>query len=339
MTAKQLSRRKFLEGLTIGAAGLLGAHATRVQAEPPPETRTLRLVHIPSTCVAPQLIAEELFSAEGFSDVRYLGSPRDPAAAGPLLVAGEFDIAVAFLPTTIARIDRGGVDTILAGSHVGCSELRVARHIRSIRDLKGKRIAITGKGDVEHLYTSLFVASVGLDPDRDINWVEHPWGESVRLFSQGKIDAFFAGPPESLALRAKNVGHVLVDNGVDRPWSQYFCCAVSGHREFVRSKPIATKRALRALLKATTLCSLEPERVARFMVDKGYTAPEMHDYALQSLKELPYGKWREYNPEDSVRFYALRLHELGLIKSNPQKILSKATDWRFLNELKQELKG
>ena len=27
-------------------------------------------------------------------------------------------------------------------------------------------------------------------------------------------------------------------------------------------------------------------------------------YALQALKEIPYGKWREYDPEDTVRFYA-----------------------------------
>ncbi len=35
------------------------------------------------------------------------------------------------------------------------------------------------------------------------------------------------------------------------------------------------------------------------------------------MKELPYGKWREYEPEDTVRFYALRLHEVGMIKIEP----------------------
>ena len=39
-----------------------------------------------------------------------------------------------------------------------------------------------------------------------------------------------------------------------------------------------------------------------------------------------------------MRFYALRLQEAGLIKSNPNKILAQATDFRFLNELKKELK-
>src|SRR5262249_11918752 len=137
------------------------------------------------------------------------------------------------------------------------------------------------------------------------NFVVHPWGDSVRLPADGKIDAVAATPPESLELRAKKIGHVLVNNAVDRPWSQYFCCMVLGHRDFVRKNPVGTKRALRGILKATSLCTTEPERVARFLVNKGYAAPDKYEYTLQGLRELPYAKWREYDAEDAVRFYAL----------------------------------
>jgi NitT/TauT family transport system substrate-binding protein len=94
---------------------------------------------------------------------------------------------------------------------------------------------------------------------------------------------------------------------------------------------------LRAILKATDLCAAEPTRVAQSLVDRGFT--DRYDYALQTLGEVPYDKWREYDAEDSIRFYALRLHEAGMIKSSPQKIIADGTDWRFLNELKRELKG
>jgi NitT/TauT family transport system substrate-binding protein len=57
------------------------------------------------------------------------------------------------------------------------------------------------------------------------------------------------------------------------------------------------------------------------------------------LKELPYNRWRDYNPEDTIRFYALRLHEAGMIRSSPHKLIAQAADWRFFNELKKELKG
>jgi NitT/TauT family transport system substrate-binding protein len=92
---------------------------------------------------------------------------------------------------------------------------------------------------------------------------------------------------------------------------------------------------LRGILKAANLCALEPQRAARRIADRGYN----YDYALATLKDIPYDKWREYDAEDTVRFYSLRLHEIGMIKSGPQKILAQGTDWRFLNELKKELKS
>jgi NitT/TauT family transport system substrate-binding protein len=85
------------------------------------------------------------------------------------------------------------------------------------------------------------------------------------------------------------------------------------------------------------VCALEPERVARFLVDKGYVS--RYDSALQTMKEVPYGTWREYDPEDTVRFYALRLYEAGMLKASPQKLIAQGTNWRFLNEIRKELKG
>ena len=86
---------------------------------------------------------------------------------------------------------------------------------------------------------------------------------------------------------------------------------------------------LRAILKAADLCASQPARVAQLLVDSGYT--NRYDYALQSLSEVRYDVWRDYDPEDSLRFYALRMHEAGLIKSSPQKLVADHTDWRFLN--------
>ena len=110
-----------------------------------------------------------------------------------------------------------------------------------------------------------------------------------------------------------------------------------GNRDYIRKCPVATKRVLRAILKAADLCAADPAQVARRLADSGFS--KRYDYARQGLSELPYDKWREYDAEDTIRFYALRLHEVGLIKSSPQKIIADGTDWRFLNELKRELKA
>ena len=112
---------------------------------------------------------------------------------------------------------------------------------------------------------------------------------------------------------------------------------LAGRTDYVRKYPVATKCVLRAILKAADFCASEPARAAQLIVDRGF-APR-YDYALQTLGELPYDRWRDYDPEDTVRFYALRLHEARLLKSSPQKIIADGTDWRFANELKRELKA
>ena len=105
----------------------------------------------------------------------------------------------------------------------------------------------------------------------------------------------------------------------------------------MRKHPVAAKRVLRAILKATDLCASNPAAAAQRMIDGSFTS--RYDYALQTVQELPYNIWRDYDPEDTLRFYGLRLREAGIIKSIPGKIIAEGTDWRFLKELKRELKG
>ena len=236
----------------------------------------------------------------------------------------------------VAKIDAGEPITVLAGVMVGCYELFGNEGVRGIADLKGKSLGTQGAGSTRIGLPTLLAASVGLDPAKDIDWVTDPSRQPLDLFMQGKIDAFLGFPPEPQDLRARHIGHVIVNTAVDRPWSQYFCCLLAGNRKFVRNYPLATKRVMRAILKAADICASDPARAARQLVDSGFTP--RYDYALQTLGELPYDKWREYDAEDTVRFYALRLREVGFIKSSPQKIIADGTDWRFLNELKRELK-
>jgi NitT/TauT family transport system substrate-binding protein len=242
-----------------------------------------------------------------------------------------------FSATMLIPIDAGERITIIAGIHVGCFELFGGTGVRSIASLKGKTVAIPELGTSPHLFLSTMAAHVGLDPAKDIRWITSPAISPKELFAAGKVDAFLGFPPDPQDLRARNIGHVVVNSSVDRPWSQYFCCMLAGNRDFIDRNPAATKRVVRAMLKATDFCVSDPASAARRMVDGGFT--DRYDYALQTLREVPYNKWREYDPEDTIRFYALRLREAGMIKSTPNKIISDATDWRFLKELKRELRG
>jgi NitT/TauT family transport system substrate-binding protein len=332
-----MRRRAFLKATgAAGAVALIAARARPLRAENQPETTKLTLVNTTSLCAAPQYIAEDLLRGEGFDGVRHLKLPGG-AGVYKALGTGEADIAMAFAAPFLIQVDAGDPTVMLAGVHPGCFELFGNDRVRTIKDLKGKTVAVLGFGGGQHVFVASMASYVGLDPRRDINFVTHTAADSMRLLEEGKIDAYLGFPPDPQELRAKKIGHAVVNSAVDRPWSQYFCCIIAGNREFIRRHPVATKRAVRAILKSADLCALEPARAARMVVDRGYI--ERYDHAFETIRGLPYSRWREYDPEDTVRFYALRLHEAAMVKSSPQKLIAQGTDWRFLIELKKELKG
>jgi NitT/TauT family transport system substrate-binding protein len=339
-----LSRRDFLKitaGVGLSAVGMTLLEACEVKPTTQTaeagnlETTTITLGAIPSICFAPQYLAEEFLKEDGFTNIQYIKMPSISVTES--LASGVLDISMGFSGPLIIVLDTAESVVMLSGIHVGCFVLFGSEPVNTIQDLKGRSVGITGIGTSEHIFMSSMVAYVGLDPNKDINWAINPLAESKQLFTDGKLDAFLAFPPVAQELRAKKIGHVVVDSMMDDPWSQYFCCVVTANQEFAQKNPVATKRALRALLKATDICAREPERAAKYMVDKGYT--ENYEYALEAMQQIPYNVWREYDPEDTVRFYALRLRDAGMIKGSPDEIIAKGTDWHFLNQLKTEMKG
>jgi NitT/TauT family transport system substrate-binding protein len=329
------NRRQFLAGLSAaGAAGLLGAR-TPLAAEPPPEVTTIRFTKIPGICLAPQYVAEALLLAEGFEEVRYVAA--EPGFGLSEAVArGEVDFTQQFAPLLVIPMDAREPLTVVAGVHIGCFELFASESLRSMLDLRGRTVGVQGIGSTPHVFLSAMATYVGLDPVNDVEWVTSPEVRPMQLFIEGKIDAFLAFPPEGQELRERGIGHVIINSALDRPWSQYYCCLLAGNRDFVRRHPVATKRVVRAVLKAADLCVSEPERVAQSLIDGGFTP--RYDFALQAMNELPYDVWREYDPEDTLRFYSLRLHEAGMVRSTPSRIIADGSDWRFLEELRRELK-
>ena len=325
------SRRQFLTTLSLAGAAMALPFRRAAAIEPPPETTSVRLAKIPVICFAPQYVCEALLRAEGFTDISYVDTT--PLGLFKELAPGKFDFASNLSLDFITAIDGGVPITILTGVHAGCYELFAQSDIRGVADLKGKSVGMLGTTSL----VATLAAYVGLNPTKDLTMVNDPAAKPFEQFVEGKLDAYLVFPPAPQELHARNVGHVILRTAVDRPWSQYFCCTLAGNREFIARYPVATKRVIRALLKAADLCASAPEQAARLIVDGGFT--ENYDYALQTLNENPYGSWRDYDAEDSVRFYALRLHELGMIKRDTKRILAEGTDFRFFDELKRELKA
>jgi NitT/TauT family transport system substrate-binding protein len=230
------TRRQFLTAMSVaGAAGFVRAPPA-LAAEGQLETTTVRLVRDPGICLAPQYAAEELLRAEGLSDVRYLEGPSD-ADTTQMIASGEGDFMLNFASQFVATIDRGGPVTVLAGVHVGCFELFANNAIRGIPDLRGKSVGAQSLGSSAQVFLGALAAGIGFDPVRDIRWITEPAAQPLELFAAGQIDSYLATPPEPQQLRGRGLGHVVLNSAVDRPWSQYFCCMLTGNSQFVRKNP------------------------------------------------------------------------------------------------------
>src|SRR4029079_1813823 len=96
-------RREFLvKASAMGAAALLALPRTAL-AEPPPEVTRIRMIHAPSICLAPQLLAEELMRLEGFSEVEYVEIKSNLLSRE--IVEGRADISMMAAPEIIVAID------------------------------------------------------------------------------------------------------------------------------------------------------------------------------------------------------------------------------------------
>jgi NitT/TauT family transport system substrate-binding protein len=329
------SRRHFLELTAAGMLALAGcqsAPSRPASLSAAVESPRLRVVQTPSMCQSPKYVAQDLLRSEGFTDLQFVKKPGSKWN-GIAVASGEADLSMHFAGPVILQIEAGDPIVVLAGAHVGCFELFGTDEVQAIRDLKGKTVAIPELGGPPHVFLASMLAQVGLDPRVDVTWATHESSAAMQLLADGRVDAFLGFPPDPQEMRARGIGHVVVNSMVDRPWSQYFCCMVIANREFVTRNPVATTHALRAIVNGIDLTAHDPEGAVRFLVDRGYTT--QYDYTLQALKTIHAGGWRfDYDAEDTLRYYALRLRVAGMIKSSPEKIIARGTDWRFLNEVR-----
>ena len=200
------SRRDFLASTSSAvAAGLVGTR-TSFADEVPPETTTIRIVNAKGfICVAPQWVAQELLRLEGFTDIRYVevtdadirrAEGANTQAGAEMSARGEADFTIINTAQVAPTLDAGVPITVIGGVHAGCIQLFANKNVRSIADLKDKTVGLRIAGADKGYVTSM-ASYIGLDPVKDINWVEIT-DRSVpiaQLLAEGKIDAFLATPP------------------------------------------------------------------------------------------------------------------------------------------------
>jgi NitT/TauT family transport system substrate-binding protein len=343
---RELLRRSLAVGATIAGGGLLAAceqtpAPSPGPALPPPETTTVRYV-MPAAC-DPLWNVRDLLLQEGFKDIQLV---RAPVTTTEWLTANKADFNSGYGTLIAASVDEGLPIVSLAGIHPGCFELFATPGISTIRDLRGKTIAVNAKKSSDQFYGffSILLANIGIDPRTEVNFIEiGPDFTALRdAFVDGRSQAFIAsgttGP--QLHRNPKNPGKVILDTTMDKPWSQYYCCNLVANRNWARRYPVATKRFTRAILRAADEVAKDKPRAAREYVARGFVAapsPSEEDLTNEAIRDLSYD-WREIDPEDTLRFFALRLADAKLVKSTPQQIIAQGSDFAYMRQLRTELK-
>jgi NitT/TauT family transport system substrate-binding protein len=283
-------------------------------------------------------VAEEYLREEGFTEVEYVPVEYNYSFLTEKLGAGKVDFAYNFAPDISYAVDHGAPLVMLAGAHSACFEIYARQDIRAIGDLRGKTVAfiVRDASDGDFAFAASVLQYIGLKPGTDVQLIAvAPDLYIPTIFDDGQFDATFVSPPFSYSLQDTDRGRVLLDSHKDDPFDRQLCCMTVANRDFYESYPIATRRALRALLRSIDFTAREPQRAVDEFSDWGWVTPR--SYAQRMLDTVPYDVWRDYQPEDSVRFYALHLREAGLIESTPEEIIEKGADFTYFNELKEEL--
>ena len=130
--------------------------------------------------------------------------------------------------------------------------------IKKLEDLKGKTIGIRNQGDTGYVGAKAMYKELGLDPDKDIEWVSvgegGPAGESVY---KGRVDAMalWDGAFARMELAGFPLRHLPVTPGTNQLFGNGYCVRKS---EFAKNRDLYV-RFFRAMAKSTLFAHTAPE--------------------------------------------------------------------------------
>lgn len=250
----------------------------------------IRVGYIGITCEAPIFVAVEngFFKEEGL-DVELVKC--EWSKYKDVLALGGFDITHHLVMYFLKPIEQGLDVKFTAGIHTGCLRVQssVKGNIRTVQDLRGKRIGVPGMGTPPFIFATRVLGANGIDASKEIEWRVFPAGELGLALEKGEIDAVADSEPIGSLLLAEGKVRNVADQAKDLPYKDEYCCAVIVNGKFLTNNPKAAAGATRALLKGAKWVETNPRAAARMSVEKKYLAsnPELNTTAIGNLRYIP----------------------------------------------------
>lgn len=199
----------------------------------------------------------------------------------PLIIKGEADIAACPLNLAAAIYKKtGGKVKMIAVNTLGVlSILENGENIKSVADLKGKKIGATGQSATPEYVLNYILEANGIDPKKDVEityYTDH--AELATLMATGKIDIAMLPEPNVTTVMAKN-SSVRKALDLTEEWEK--ATAAKGEKtslaqgclivrtEFLEAHPNAVKAFLAEYKKSVDFVNGNTEKAAQMIADAG----------------------------------------------------------------------
>lgn len=289
------------------------------------ESNKVRVGYIGLTCEASIFSAVEngFFKEEGL-DITLIKS--DWKTYKDSLALGGYDITQHLVMYFLKPIEQGLDVKFLGGIHTGCLRVQAAAKsdIRSVADLRGKRIGVPGMGTPPFIFATRALSNAGINAARDVEWKVFPPAELGLAIDKGHVDAVADAEPIGSLLLSSGKVRNIADQAVDDPYKTEYCCEVVANGKWLSNNPKTAAAATRALLKGAKWVQANPAAAAKMSVEKKYLAsnPELNATALSHLNYLP----SVSRAESSVRTAAEEMKKAGMLvpQTDPAELARRA---------------
>jgi NitT/TauT family transport system substrate-binding protein len=277
--------------IAVAASGALLVSGCRKNPEKSDGGPTkIRVGYIGLTCEAPIFTAVEkgFFKEEGL-DVSLVKC--DWKNYKDVLALGGYDVTHHLVMYFLKPIEQGLDVKFTGGIHRGCLRVQagVNSNIRTVKDLRGKRIGVPGMGTPPFIFANRVLGANGIDPSKEITWLVFPAGELGLALDKGEVDAVADSEPIGSMLLAQGKVRNIADQAADKPYADEYCCAVLVNGKFLARNPKASAAATRALLKAAKWVEANPKAAAKLSVEGKYLAStvDQNTVAISNLRYVP----------------------------------------------------
>lgn len=284
-------RRDFLIKVAASAALVTLASCGGNQAKSPTESAPsssgttgklektdLTIGFIPIACAIPIVLAEPqgIYKKYGLNvtlkKMPNWAAVRDSAIAGeldayhmlsPMPIAMTLGLGSSAFPIKLASIENiNGQSIAVAKKHLG--------KVKEAKDFKGMTIGVPFPFSMHNLLLRYYLATGGLNPDKDVSIQIVPPPDSVAKMAAGQMDAFLM--PDNFGQRVifEKIGfiHMLTKD----LWPGHPCCAFAASEKWIGANPNTFRAVNKAIIDAASYVNnpANRESAAQTMSDRKY---------------------------------------------------------------------